>query len=492
MNGLDHARRAERLLRRPINGLLTAILAAGLACPGCGPSTGTAVIDQPITVLESTGEPMRVYLAAMSALDATPSDPAYLETLHRMVWRPGYLPAIREAAVDRLADRDPEGLARTLRQRLPQMTAWAGLTRLCEIIAERGWTHLTPALVSSWARANPLVPEETDRPEYKALAALLGPTHVTDAVFDLLVESKRPSQQGLRSRCWNLMQRIGARDRLARLLDQTDTADDGFLADLQAAHRDFGIIPVTREEVLWIRKLRDPEHRGFWSEATAAARGLSPARRAALEIRDVPVLVAAARHDPDLLDRDTAAMQAALEATLKDRKHYSHGSNYDSYSSAQDDRIHEWRGRLTWGDLAALHMALRALGVPQVVDHLLDYARRDQEDRSTEYGGVIALDDRGRFEVLEFPPRIREHDEKFIASQAMLDAAYPALFHFHFHVQRDRNEAYAGPGFGDVNYADNTRANCLVLTFVGEGRLNVDYYRHGRVLVDLGTIQSAP
>jgi hypothetical protein len=91
--------------------------------------------------------------------------------------------------------------------------------------------------------------------------------------------------------------------------------------------------------------------------------------------------------------------------------------------------------------------------------------------------------------VLEFEPVIRDHDQKFIASQQMLDAAYVAIFHFHFHVQKVRHNQYAGPGFGDANYADNTRANFLVLTSVGDGVMNVDFYRHARVVVDLGDVR---
>jgi hypothetical protein len=37
-------------------------------------------------------------------------------------------------------------------------------------------------------------------------------------------------------------------------------------------------------------------------------------------------------------------------------------------------------------------------------------------------------------------------------------------------------------------YADNTRANCLVFTFVDENTMNLDFYRHDGVLVDLGVI----
>ena len=161
----------------------------------------------------------------------------------------------------------------------------------------------------------------------------------------------------------------------------------------------------------------------------------------------------------------------------------------DTYSTAGRDRLRTWKDELTWGDLAAITMAIEAMAVPQVVSHLFDFADRDMADISTEYGGLIDLDDRGRFNVLEFIPRMRQHDEKFIASQAMFDASYTALFHFHYHAQKRRNEKHAGPGMGDRQYADAVRANCLVLTFVNANRLNVDFYRHGSVLVDLGTIE---
>ena len=237
-----------------------------------------------------------------------------------------------------------------------------------------------------------------------------------------------------------------------------------------------------------MRRLREPARRGFWEEAKAAVRRLPPERAAALELRDVPVVVSAARHDVDLLARSNAELYTRLDGAIRDGRHYSHGSNLEGFNRSRG-RLYDWRAELTWGDLAAMLIAVRALRVPEVVDHLFDYAARDRLDESTEYGGVIALDAEGRFEILEFPPRIRDHDQKFIASQAMLDTAYTSIFHFHFHVQRTRNEDFAGPGFGDVNYADNTRANCLVFTSVGRGRLNVDFYRHGRVVVDLGVIE---
>ena len=115
--------------------------------------------------------------------------------------------------------------------------------------------------------------------------------------------------------------------------------------------------------------------------------------------------------------------------------------------------------------IAAMLMVMRSMRVPEVVAHLFDYAERDRIDETTEYGGVIDLDERNRFEIHEFPPRIRTHDRQFNASQEMFDAGYTAVFHFHFHAQEHRNAAHAGPGLGDDRYADATRANCLVFTF---------------------------
>jgi hypothetical protein len=41
---------------------------------------------------------------------------------------------------------------------------------------------------------------------------------------------------------------------------------------------------------------------------------------------------------------------------------------------------------------------------------------------------------------------------------------------------------------GDFGYANSTRANCLVFTFIRRDTMNVDYYRHGPLVIDLGTV----
>jgi hypothetical protein len=207
-----------------------------------------------------------------------------------------------------------------------------------------------------------------------------------------------------------------------------------------------------------------------------------------LELRDLPIVVAASIHDPELLNADKQTMYDQLRAALAARRKHIDSGRFEGFPGSYDQRLNDHRKVLTWGDLAALTLALRAADVTQVADHLFDYAERDRLDKSTEYGGVITLDSRGRFEIIEFPPRFREADNRFVASQAMMDAGYTAVFHFHFHAQKYTNGRYASPGIGDVNYAENLRVNCLVFTFVNEDTMNMDYYRHTRVIVDLGEV----
>lgn len=447
-------------------------------------------IANPMAELARTPNTPNRQLAAMQMLDQNPDDKDYLHSLHRIVWFPGYTLEVREAAVERLAARDLENLKKTLRRHLPNMAALEGRRRLCEIIAERGWTDLTPALVSGWAVEIIGQRDDSQRPECIALARMHGYDNLPDVIFDLMVESNRVAEQGLRTRCWNLLHRLGYRDRLVSLLrDREPPRDDLMLVDLHEGAIELGIVPYNREEILWLRKLRQPEHAGFWTEAIAAMAELPERRRNGLEMKDLPIVVSARRHDPELLKQDAEGLYARLEASLQGRKHYDRGSRFDESVRARKDRLREWRAELTWGDLAAMLIADRAISVPQVADHLFDYAQRDRADETTEYGGVIRLDEKGRFEILEFPPRIRRHDQQFNAPQEMLDAGYTALFHFHFHVQRAMNGEYAGPGFGDKNYADNIRANCLVFTSVNRTTMNVDYYRHGGVIVDLGEVR---
>jgi len=476
-------------------GLITAaalIVGAGVLLVACGPPK----VDDPIATLSTTDSTPGQYARAMELLDETPNDPAYIQALRRMLHVPGYTVRTREMALDRLAVVDPDAMLRTLEVQLPRLGALEWRRRLCEIIAERGWTELGPTLIVAWAQPmDAWVPRDEERPERKALERLFASSadgrELSDYLLQVFVETRSPAQQNLRARSWEMLLRIGERERLATLLAQTEVSpDDALLADLRAGVVDLGVFPETREEILWLRSLRQPEHAAHWSEAREAIAALSPERRAGLELRDVAIVIAAARHRRDLLDADERELYARLDAYLRSpAAGRTHMMSFEGTAGHFRQRLHEWRDQLTWSDLVAMHLAISALQVPQLVDHLFDYADRDHRDRTTEYGGLIRLDDRGRFELVEYPPRVRGNDERFETPPEMMTDGYTALFHFHYHATRHDNARWAAPGTGDLRYAELTRVNALVFTFIDRRILNVDFYRHSGVSVDLGEIR---
>lgn len=459
-------------------------LTGSIALASCGPPR----IDDPLETMRDINVGPNVHRAAMQQLDTEPDNEAYKEALSRMMWAPGFTIPIRLEALDRLSRSDLELCQRTLRLHLPRTDSLQWLEAQCEEIAKRDWKELSPALVSSWARVSGIMTDE-QRPEYLALVKLHGKENVTDAVFTMFLESRSVAEQGLRTRCWALLIRLGQRDRLVQLMRSADVpADDLMLIDLRAAADDFGIVPVNREEILWIRKLRMPEYAAFWSEAKAAIGDVLPEARSDLQLRDLAIIVSAARHEPEVLRTTRDDLYTSVETYVRSQKRHE-SQSFAGVAGDWPQQLQQFRKTLTWSDLAAMRIAIRALQVPELRDHLFNYAERDMKDTTTEYGGILDLDAQGRFQLVEFPPKIRKHDLEFNAPQAMFDAAYTALFHFHYHTQKYDNSPYAGPGLGDVNYADNSRANCLVFTFINKNTLNVDYYRHGRVMVDLGEVK---
>jgi hypothetical protein len=438
-----------------------------------------------------------VHRGAMTQLEAAPrDDDTTIDVLQGLIYRSGYDVDVRRRGLEMLIEIDRARLVRTLRQRLPRITDKPWLRQVCNWIAHQDWSSaeretLEEALVSSWGRAWTGGMPEAQRPEYQAMAEMVGKDQLVDFVWAQLLAHNQPSQEAYRHRCWELLHRLGARERLMAAVQELtpDVSANPMLKDLHEAAVAFGTVPWNREEILWLRKLREPERRTFWTQAQGACAAMPEARRLTLRIRDLPTAVAAMRHRPDLAGSTRSAMAQQLERRLQGIQHYSEENAYYKNGRFVEDRVHDHINDLSWGDLAAITLALDALDVVPVLAHLFDYADRDNAETSTEFGGVIALDGKGRYEIQEFHPRVRHHDLRFNAPQEMFDAAYTGLFHFHFHATTHRNRVHAGPGLGDLTYADVTRANCLVLTFIDEDTLNVDWYRHDGVVVDLGCVQ---
>jgi len=459
---------------------------AGLVISGCA---GQGVPKDPIATLSQPRNSAKSHMSALAQLDGPVPSDSYLRTLKTIALSNQYLIPIRKAAYQRLARYDEVALVDALSTTLgrlepPEYRAW-----VIDEVAAADLEELTKAIIRSWAIPVRLWAREDERPEPEALARMYGADKVPTVLIRTLLDARPLIEANLRARCWELVVTAGHEERLVTLVSDDELVrNDGLLLDMRAAIEDFNMVPRNREEILWIRELRKPEHRTYWESLSKALPTLEESRRRRLEPRDLAVVDAVFRHRPELLRLDDDALFTMLSDGLKeDGGRYT--ADVTGWSVRVSEGIHDDRDVLTWGDLAAMLLARSALEEPALREHVFDFAERDLLDRTTEFGGVIRIDAEGRFELVEHPPRTRVADNRYLASQALFDDGYTALFHFHNHAQTYRNSRYAGPHVGDMEYADETGANGLVFTFIDPTTINVDFYRHGAVIVDLGTIR---
>ena len=333
------------------------------------------------------------------------------------------------------------------------------------------------------------IEQDKDRPERIAIEQLNGKDQLTDLLVKMLVESNPITEANLRLRCWEMLQKIGQKERLVKLLaDASVKPDDRLLSNLRSCAGELGIVPTTKEEILWLQALLETKNIAFWAQAKAATMQLPPDVRAKLEIRELPIAVAVSTFKPELLSKTPAELYQLVDARRQAKGSRIVSPSFEGYGGDHTENLYEMRNKLSWGDLASMAIAMEIFDSPILCQQIFDLADRDMADRDTEFGGVIRIKSDGKPSIEEMKPRVQGNDLRYEASQKMFDNAYTGLFHFHLHCQSYDNMQYAGPHLGDFAYAESTRANCLVFSFVSRKELNVDFYRHGPRVVDLGCI----
>lgn len=471
-------------------------IVAGILAAGC--AGGGADAPDPMTTLSSSEASKRDQRQAIESIAADLESGDIdrtegREALKKYAWRRGAPNDIRMAAIAALLNDDPDDTARMLALMLPTETDWEIIGRVSELASERSWTQMAPALVRSWSRPV-LEPADADRPERAALDALFPNESVEATVYRVFSTPQEDRLFGERARmdAWALLQRIdddGSRTKALLAADTTTGDGDALLADLLAGARELRVVPRTSEQLEWLLDLRKPEHRAFWESASAIIVSLSDEQLHGFALRHLSGVQWASVNEPSWLDASREELLSRLDAELEGRRRYQRTDGLVDFTGDQRETLSAWRDRLVWGDALLLLIAAQAVETPALAVDFYEQATRDQSDRSTEYGGVLGFAD-DRFFAALYPPRPAQRlgDRRFVASPELLTASATALFHYHFHAQDSRNVEYAGPGRGDLEYADRFGRACIVLTFVNQDALNADYYQPGGGRIDLGEV----
>ena len=383
------------------------------------------------------------------------------QALVRIAWSDREPIQIRQYAMDRLLADDPAFFWASADSHIESVDQWPAMEYLFALALEHHHQPFTRTAIRSYARVSRQYADD-QRPEKTVIVRLNPGVELCQVIFDVFEE---PGDRAHQLAAWELLCRVmPAEQRRRKLLGSTSSTL--LVADLQAGMTVLDRWPATREQVAWLQLLRH----GDWSSIKQMVAKLNPSQRAGLAVRHLSVLARQGSHTSEL----------ALPEALEGRQHVDRKKTGVRRTTPLSQR---WDDGLAWADVWVMSELLKMMDDRALTAQLFRQADADLADTTAEHGGVLTPG-----HVTAFMPWLRRHDHVYYATPACIAAMRHGLAHYHFHTQAHDNADYAGPGAGDLAFAQRQGANCVVFTFIDRNTLNVDYYNAQGIVVDLGCL----
>ncbi len=461
--------------------------------------------DDPIPLMTNTTVIDKTRMRAAAQAEAEmPNDPRRIAALYELTWIKGVEDHERIYAFEQLEKYDAENFRKKIALQVPAMVDWITISAVFDMAVRNKWTEFTPVVVQQYARIGRGV-EVTQRPERGYLTKLNPGKTPEEVIWEVFTNSGQTWSSAQQVAAWELLCKLYPRKELMAKLTGVQPKS-ALVGDLKASARDLGTVPVNKEGVLWLMHWTgqnfSASNKGqwtddFWGRATAVCQGLSAEQKEGLELRHIPLFMRASKSASFKMGKAELYAKVVSLIPPAEAGHYTVSPSYDGQPPDYPQKIYEYAKQLSWGDLYVIYVSLSALqGQPELSRQIFDLIDKDVADTSTEYGGVVVWKDndtsvpieKQALEIRYVPPARRDHDRKYVSSDELVKLAYTGFAHFHLHAQYYNNTDWAGPGRGDLDFADRLGFNCLLFTSIKKGLFNADYYQTGRVVIDLGSV----
>jgi len=441
-------------------------------------------LDDPRAVLRDREAETSRRQRALDQLRDTGLDGPSIATLHDLAWSDRQPTGLRLACMDALIAHDADDFWPVAARHIVTVDRLPVLRGLCERAAAAQRAQMVGPLVRSWARPAKTI-ADPDRPEARALRALRETDDLSAVLWAVLRDADQRRALTEEAAAWVVLNRLDASAAEAGLGAEAPVGADSLVHDLLRCAAANVAPPRDREGVLWLTWLMRREGGRAWAPLAEAAPGWDGPP---LELRHLPVL----RHaSPARRRMPRRALVAAIDAQLRGRPVHRRGldAELEVYVPPLDELWSDHRATLGRADALLLLTVIEALEQPAVVGALLEQAEADRADTGSEHGGALRWDASGRVLAEPFASTLVSHDRRFISPPALIEAMYTGLAHYHFHAQQHDNAAYAGPGGGDLKFAQRMGFACVVLTFADEHTLAADVYFPDGTVVDVGVLR---
>lgn len=411
----------------------------------------------------------------------TASDPqARWETYERIVWSDREPDALRLKLMRDMHAYNPARFWASADQNLVRISRWEVMQPVFDLAVEENRQVFVATLVRSYARPSQRYADR-DRPEVAAIQKLMPGQPVSQSVWDVLISEDATLKPQHRVDAWVLLCRLETQQqlqqRLATLTPQ-QAQRSAMLSDLQAASEILDVLPSTREQVVALMRLRNDA--AFWQTARQRASQLTPEQRRSLALRHLPLLVYT---DSSETSPSPATLRHDLQTKLTNKRIVPR-EDAGGLQPRPSERFADYATSLPWGDLLGLNLILEYINQPAIQQQIFQQADADHADPQSEHGGVLTFN-KG---AIAFPPDLTGLDNRYVIPRRGVQRLQRELAHYHFQVQQHDHADFAGPGLGDIKFAERFGCHSLVFVFVDRDTINVDYYLGDRTIIDLGVI----
>lgn len=468
--------------------LIAALLALGGVVGIAGCASVPLAGERP--ALEVVLDPEARTAERVSAVDRVPDVRVF--ELFELVTYSRHPMAVRRAAVDRMLTQDGARFWAAAAGQVASIDDWPMIRLLSERAGRRGDTDALGWLVMSWSVPSTTV-DDTGRPESDAIKAITGDEGLA-YLRDLFAEPAAGTPVYVRAAAWTVLVRVdgeASEKLIARALDyrhrHAPDAQDPLLDALSLCVGVVEVYPAGPEGLLRLNALVEQTPTEVWDDWAQWSGRPRDDRWATTALRHLPAL---SHRDRDHDAQRVQWWRQRVSETLGTRLRVYRGPrDPGQIVTARPEFIDAYAEQLGVADYLVMNQLLEAFSDRELVAELFRQAETDRRDTTSEHGGVLTWGPQGGLVAQSYPPTLREHDQVFYASDACVRAMHTGLAHYHFHAQEYDNAAWAGPGAGDLGFADRMQANCVVLTYIDPDTLNVDVYFPGGAVVDLGCIR---
>lgn len=188
------------------------------------------------------------------------------------------------------------------------------------------------------------------------------------------------------------------------------------------------------------------------------------------------------------LASDRIALENKILKNVEEVSHTERTAHYAEKEPYLTESFLQQRGKLDESDLIKIYTLSDSFKDHEVKEQVGRIVKTDLINDRTELGGLIHLKE-GKIDFEMYAPKCKGDDGAYIFTNRLMNKLRQSICSFHLHAVSIDEKKHAGPSIEDLETSEYLFRDDVVITPIGEGKFNADYYTPNGIVIDLGNYE---